>query len=57
MMLNCHVGAEHSVRDVLRRIPGVIEADLVYGGYDIAVKLTADTVSEIKQEIIRKIKR
>ena len=57
MMLSCHIGKEHSVRDALHKIPGVIEAEFVYGGYDIAVQLAADTTAEIKQGLIREIKR
>ena len=39
LLLLVDVGKEHSVAKVLRRLPGITEAQVVYGEYDVVARI------------------
>jgi hypothetical protein len=39
MLINVEVGKEHEIADRIKGILGVIDVDVVYGEYDVVVKL------------------
>ena len=56
VLLNSEIGFERDVLEVLKDIPGVREAFMVYGVYDIIIRLEADTVGDLK-ELTREIRQ
>jgi len=57
VLINTDLGAEKEVIGQLRRIEGVTEVYLVYGGYDIVVVLEAENLVKIKEIITYNIRR
>ena len=45
------------VHHKVRAIEGVEQAEMVYGVYDIVVKLKRDTISEIKEILVNRIRQ
>ncbi len=44
VLVSCDVGKEDSVADELCRMQGVENVAIVYGAYDLVVKLSAETM-------------
>jgi DNA-binding Lrp family transcriptional regulator len=57
VLLNCQYGCEQIVMQAVRRMPEVIEANFVFGGYDIIVKVAADTMERLKAVVSWKIRK
>jgi Lrp/AsnC family transcriptional regulator for asnA, asnC and gidA len=57
VLLNTDIGSEDEVLEQLSRIDGVIEASVVYGVYDIVVKVRARSIEELKDIITNKIRK
>jgi DNA-binding Lrp family transcriptional regulator len=57
VLINTEIGGEQEVFDELSRIEGVREAYIVYGVYDIVVKLEADTMDKLKEIVASRIRR
>ena len=57
MLVNALPGKDVSIRDTLRGIRGVVNADLVAGPYDIVAVLEASNTTEIFDKILKKIRR
>jgi len=49
-------GKDRAIRDSLRRIKGVLAADVVTGHYDIAAVLEAEAMSDIFDNILKKVR-
>ncbi len=56
VMINAELGSEKALIKELRNIEGVVEANEVYGGYDIVVKVDLPTMDKLKEVISRKIR-
>ena len=56
LLVNVLPGKDVSIRDTLRGIKGVVNADLVTGHYDIVAVLEAKNSSEIFDKILKKIR-
>jgi len=41
VLLNCQFGCEQLVMQAIRKIPEVVEANIVFGGYDIVAKVAS----------------
>jgi len=41
----------------IRRMPEVVEANIVFGGYDIIAKVTADKMEKLKEIVTWKIRK
>jgi len=57
VFINVETGTELEVRDALFNIEGVKEVYVVYGAYDIVVKIEAEGIEELKNIISMKIRR
>ncbi len=57
VLLNVEPGTEEEVRDTVSKIEEVEEAHLVYGTYDLVLKLRADTMDEVKKAVTGKIRK
>lgn len=49
VLLNSDLGFKKDVMEVLKDIPEVMEAFMVYGVFDIIIRLEADTVGDLKE--------
>ncbi|MCS7099883.1 MAG: Lrp/AsnC ligand binding domain-containing protein [Sulfolobales archaeon] len=57
VLINTDIGSEDEVLEQLSRIDGVVEASVVYGVYDVVVKVNAGTIEELKEIITNKIRK
>ena len=57
VLINADLGAEDDLLKDLRGIEFVKEVYIVYGVYDIVVKIEADTLEKVKETITWKIRR
>lgn len=51
LLLLVEVGKEHSVANELRRLPGVTEAQVVYGEFDVVARLELGDVSLMDETV------
>ncbi len=51
VLMNTELGAERGLAEKMRNIPNAAEVHLVYGIYDILVKLEADSTEKLKETI------
>ena len=56
VMINVETDGEVEIMGALKSISGVKEVYQVYGIYDIIIKIEAETMNEIKDLILLKIK-
>ncbi len=56
VLINCRLGKEAKIISQLRMLSGVIDADGVYGLYDIFAKVTKDTDVEL-ETVLRNIRK
>jgi DNA-binding Lrp family transcriptional regulator len=56
LLANVLPGKDVSIRDTLRGIKGVVNADVVTGHYDIVAVIEAKNSSEIFDKILKKIR-
>ncbi|MEM1994126.1 MAG: Lrp/AsnC ligand binding domain-containing protein [Nitrososphaerales archaeon] len=56
VMINAELGSEKALLKELRSIEGVVEANEVYGVYDIVVKVELPTMDRLKEVISRRIR-
>ncbi|MFO0752020.1 MAG: Lrp/AsnC ligand binding domain-containing protein [Thermodesulfovibrionales bacterium] len=57
LLINVLPGKDVSIRDTLRGIKGVAQADLITGPYDIAAVLEGEDTSDIFGNIIKKVRK
>jgi DNA-binding Lrp family transcriptional regulator len=57
VFINTEIGAEDEVMDALIKLPEVKEAMIVYGPYDLVVKVSADTAENLRKLITEKIRK
>ncbi|HKZ43329.1 MAG TPA: Lrp/AsnC ligand binding domain-containing protein [Candidatus Hodarchaeales archaeon] len=57
VLINAEVGAEEAVLEQIKRIPSVKEAYIVYGVYDLVVRLESNDMTALKDEITEKIRK
>lgn len=57
VLINTELGSEDEVFDELIKIPGVTEAYIVYGAYDIIVMVKAESLNELRNIVINKIRK
>ena len=56
VLINAAPSYEHLVYNTLTRIPSITEVHPLFGEYDIIVKIEIDTLKEMEEIIINKIK-
>jgi DNA-binding Lrp family transcriptional regulator len=57
VLIKTEVGTERDVEGAVRKIPGVREAHLLFGVYDISVKIECETLEQLAKIVIDKIRR
>ncbi len=57
VLINTDIGSEEEVLNLLSSIDGVVEAYIVYGVYDLVVKVRASTTEELKDVISSRIRK
>ena len=57
VLIRTDIGAEKKVLDELRKLEGVEEAFLIFGPWDIIVKLNVPDRTELNRLVIWKIRR
>lgn len=57
VLINTEIGAETEVLNSLRKVKGVVEANSVYGVYDVVAKITADTMDKLKETVTWHVRR
>lgn len=57
LLANVVPGKESPVRDSLRGIKGITQADVITGHYDIIAVIEADDTAEIFDKILQKIRK
>ncbi len=57
VLINTEIGCEIEVLREVKRVEGVDEAWAVYGVYDLVARVKADTMDQLKQKIVYRIRR
>jgi len=57
VLITTEVGAEEEVRNKLLKEPEIIEADVVFGVYDLVVKIKAESMEQVRKVVTWKIRR
>ncbi|MEM1879152.1 MAG: Lrp/AsnC ligand binding domain-containing protein [Desulfurococcaceae archaeon] len=57
ILIQTEIGTESKVLDELMKIPEVREAYIVYGTYDIVVKIESDTLEKIREIVTNRIRK
>jgi len=57
VLVTTEVGAEEEVRSKLLKEPEVVEAEVVFGVYDLVVKIKAESMEQIRKIVTWKIRR
>ena len=57
VLINSDLGAEEEIVSELNKIEGVKEIYMVYGVYDIIVKIEGETMEKLKDLVTWKIRR
>jgi DNA-binding Lrp family transcriptional regulator len=57
VLINTEIGAETEVLKSLRKVKGVVEANAVYGVYDVVAKITANTMDKLKETVTWHVRR
>jgi len=57
VLITTEVGVEEEVKEKLLEEPEVVEAEVVFGVYDIVAKVKGDSIEEIRRIVTQKIRR
>lgn len=57
VMINCEMGAEDTIIEVVKSIDSVKEVSGVFGNYDVIVKLECPNIEEVREIITKKIRQ
>jgi DNA-binding Lrp family transcriptional regulator len=56
VLINTETGSESKILAALKRIDAVTEAYMVYGVYDVVVKVRADTMEKLKEIVTYQVR-
>lgn len=56
VLINTELGSEVDAVHAIKEIPGVTEAYLVYGTYDVIVKIEGESLDKVKQTITQRLR-
>jgi DNA-binding Lrp family transcriptional regulator len=56
VLINSEIGGEQEVVEQLKSMPEVVEVSVVYGVYDVIVKLEAESMEVLKEVITSKVR-
>jgi len=57
VLLNVETGEEKEVLEDIRKIPEVKASHMVYGVYDIVAMLESDTIENLREMVVKKIRQ
>ena len=57
VLVNVEIGSEREVLEALKKIDEVEEAYVVYGVYDIVARVKAESMDELRETVMYKIRR
>jgi DNA-binding Lrp family transcriptional regulator len=57
VLIQTEIGAESRVLEELYKIPEVSEAYIVYGTYDVVVKIESDSLEKIREIVTNKVRK
>lgn len=57
VLINTEIGSTSEVLEAVKKIENVLEADTVYGVYDIVAKVEAESMDKLKESVTWKIRR
>jgi len=57
LFITTEIGSEAQVLQKLKEIRGVEEVYIVYGLYDLIAKVKIETISELRENIVSKIRK
>lgn len=57
VLLNTEIGSESDVLRELKKVAGIEEVFLVYGAYDILLRIRASSMDELKQRVAWTIRK
>lgn len=57
ILIQTEIGAESKVLDDLMKIPEVTEAYVVYGTYDIVIKIETDSLEKIREIVTNRVRK
>jgi DNA-binding Lrp family transcriptional regulator len=57
VLINAELGSEEEVVKELKKLPNVKEVYVVYGVYDLIVKVEAESLDKLKEYIFSKIRQ
>jgi len=58
VLINCDLGSEDEIISQLKKMPGTVEVNGVYGVYDIIARVSSDSMEKLRETItwhLRKI--
>ena len=58
VLINCDLGSEEEIIKELKKMPGTVEVNGVYGVYDIIARVRSDSMEKLRETItwhVRKI--
>ena len=56
VLINADLGAEKDILDQIKSIPNVVESHIVYGVYDIVIKVEDESLDRVKDAVTRRIR-
>lgn len=56
VLINTDSGSERDTISRVKRVPNVIEAHVVYGGYDIIAMVEAETTAKVKETVTENLR-
>ena len=57
VLINCEIGSEEKVIEVLKTIDGVKEVHGTFGAYDVLAKVESEQVDSLRETITWKIRK
>lgn len=57
VLINCKLGSEEDILNILRNMKTVKEAHGTFGAYDIIAEVVAETSQKLREEITWKIRK
>ena len=56
ILINAELGKESQVLEKLKALPELRESYMIYGAYDIIIKVEAETMDELKETVLPRIR-
>ena len=57
VLINCELGSEEAIVQLLKGLEGVKEVHEIFGSYDIIAKVETDTMAKLRETITWKIRQ